>query len=166
VDNFLEGFHVRFVHQRLSHTLDLPLYTTELYEHSVLQYGVAAPGEPALEPPVGHPDHGRHVAAYWWWLFPATMVNVYPWGISVNVVEPLSASTTRVRFLSFVRDPSLRGRGAGGDLHGVELEDEAVVERVQRGARSRLWRPGRYSPRHELGVHHFHRMLADALCAG
>ena len=94
------------------------------------------------------------------------MVNVYPWGLSVNVVEPLSPTTTRVRFLSFVGDGSLRGRGAGGDLHGVELEDEAVVERVQRGTRSRLWRPGRYSPRHELGVHHFHRMLADALASG
>jgi choline monooxygenase len=43
------------------------------------------------------------------------------------------------------------------------MEDEAVVQSVQRGLRSRLYRPGRYSPRHERGVHHFHRMLAAAL---
>jgi choline monooxygenase len=162
-DNFLEGFHVRFVHPELSQSLDLPKYATELFPHSVLQLGVAAAGEPAFEPPSGHADHGRRVAAYWWWLFPATMVNVYPWGLSVNVVEPLGPTRTRVRFLTYVADESLRGRGAGGDLHRVEMQDEGVVEQVQRGMRSRLWRPGRYSPQHERGVHHFHRLLADAL---
>jgi choline monooxygenase len=165
VDNYLEGFHVRFVHPELSQALDLPQYATELFPHSVLQLGVAATGEPAFAPPPGHVDHGRNVAAYWWWLFPATMVNVYPWGLSVNVVEPLSPTRTRVRYLTFVGDESLRGRGAGGDLHRVEMQDESIVQQVQRGTRSRLSRPGRYSPQHERGVHHFHRMLADALAA-
>jgi choline monooxygenase len=68
-----------------------------------------------------------------------------------------------VRFLSFVRDASLRAEGAGADLHRVELEDEAVVGLVQRGIRARLYRRGRYSPAHETGVHHFHRLLAAAL---
>lgn len=163
VDNYLEGFHVRHVHPELSLSLDLPQYATELFPRSVLQLGVAAAGEPAFEPPAGHPDHGRRVAAYWWWLFPATMLNVYPWGLSLNVVEPLSPARTRVRFRSYVADASLRGRGAGGDLHRVEMQDEAVVQQVQRGMRSRLFRPGRYSPQHERGVHHFHRMLAEAL---
>lgn len=165
VDNFLEGFHVRFVHPELSKSLDLPQYATELFPRSVLQLGVAAPGEPAFAPPPGHADHGRNVAAYWWWLFPATMVNVYPWGLSVNVIEPLSPTRTRVRYLTFVGDESLRGRGAGGDLHRVEMQDESIVAQVQRGARSRLAKPGRYSPQHERGVHHFHRMLAEALAS-
>jgi choline monooxygenase len=103
------------------------------------------------------------VAAYWWWLFPTTMLNLYPWGLSVNVVQPLSPSRTRVRYLTFVGDASLRGRGAGGDLDRVERQDEAVVQSVQRGLRSRTYRSGRYAPRHERGVHHFHRMLAEAL---
>ena len=58
--------------------------------------------------------------------------------------------------------PSQLGRGAGGALDRVETEDEAVVEAVQRGVRSRLYRGGRYSPSHERGVHHFHRLLAAA----
>ena len=162
-DNYLEGFHVRHVHPELSRSLDLPQYATELFPHSVLQLGVATAGEPAFDPPQGHADHGRRVAAYWWWLFPATMLNVYPWGLSVNVVQPLSPTRTRIRFHSYVAVESLRGRGAGGDLHRVELQDETVVQQVQLGMRSRLWKPGRYSPQHERGVHHFHRLLADAL---
>jgi len=163
VDNFLEGFHVRYVHPELSRALDLADYATELFPRSVLQVGVAADGDPAFAPPAGHADHGRRVAAYWWWLFPATMLNLYPWGLSVNVVQPLSPTRTRVRYLTFVGDASLRGRGAGGDLDRVEMQDEAVVQSVQRGMKSRAHRPGRYSPRHERGVHHFHRMLAEAL---
>ncbi|MFN2501612.1 MAG: SRPBCC family protein [Pyrinomonadaceae bacterium] len=46
-------------------------------------------------------------------------------------------------------------------LHGVELEDEAVVEIVQKGVRSRLYSYGRYSPTREQGTHHFHRLIAE-----
>jgi choline monooxygenase len=103
------------------------------------------------------------VGAYWVWLFPATMLNLYPWGLSVNVVQPLGPSRTRVHYLTLVDDASLHGKGAGGDLHRVEMEDQEVVLGVQRGMRSRLARPGRYAPRHERGVHHFHTLLARHL---
>jgi choline monooxygenase len=91
------------------------------------------------------------------------MINVYPWGLSLNVVRPLAPDRTRVSFRSYVWDASRLTGGAGGSLDRVEREDEAVVESVQRGVRARLYRDGRYSPAHETGVHHFHRMLAGAL---
>jgi choline monooxygenase len=91
------------------------------------------------------------------------MLNVYPWGVSVNVVKPLAVDRTRVSFLAYVWDPAKLDRGAGSGLDRVEREDEAVVESVQRGVRSRLYERGRYSPDREEGVHHFHRMLAGAL---
>ena len=88
------------------------------------------------------------------------MLNFYPWGLSVNVVVPLGAGRTRVVFRSYVLDPGKRGEGLGADLHRVEMEDEAVVESVQRGVRSRLYGRGRFSPRREVGTHHFHELLA------
>jgi choline monooxygenase len=163
VENFLEGFHVPFVHEALAGVLDWGAYRTETFAWGSLQVGIAAAGERALPLPEGHRDAATRVAAYWFHLWPATLVNVYPWGISLNVLEPLAIDRTRVRFLSFVRDASLRAEGAGADLHRVELEDEAVVGLVQRGIRARLYRRGRYSPAHETGVHHFHRLLAAAL---
>ena len=163
VDNYLEGFHIPFVHPELAKALDYGSYETELWPGGVLQLGVAEAGTPAFVLPPGHPDQGRPVAAYYFWLFPGTMLNFYPWGVSVNVVHPLGPERTRVDFLSFVHDASLLGEGAGGDLDRVEQEDEAVVEAVQRGVRSRLYRGGRYSPRREGGVFHFHRLLAEAM---
>ena len=60
-------------------------------------------------------------------------------------------------------DESARDQGAGAGLDRVEREDEAIVESVQRGTRSRLYECGRYSPTRETGVHHFHRLLAEFL---
>lgn len=160
VDNYQEGFHLPWVHPALTRTLDYPAYRTELYEHATLQVAPAADGEPAFTPPRELPEHGERIAAYHFWLFPATMLNFYPWGLSLNVVQPRGPEATRVLFRSFVRDPSLRARGAGGDLHTVEMEDEAIVALVQRGVRSRLVARGRYSVTQERGVHHFHRLLA------
>jgi len=161
LDNYLEGFHIPYVHSSLATTLDYGEYAVELERFSVIQLGIAKPGEPVFALPPAHPDHGRAVAAYYCWLFPTTMFNVYPWGVSVNVVMPLAVDRTRVSFLPFVWDPAKRDAGAGAGLDRVEREDEAIVESVQRGVRSRLYDRGRYSPAREGGVHHFHRLLAE-----
>ena len=165
IDNYLEGFHIPYVHSSLADTLDYGAYAVELERYGVLQLGIAKPGEPALRLASSHPDADRNVAAYYYWLFPTTMFNVYPWGVSVNVVTPLAVDRTRVSFLPFVWDESARDLGAGGGLDRVEREDEAIVEAVQRGVRSRLYDRGRYSPTRETGVHHFHRLLAEFMAA-
>jgi len=162
-DNYLEGFHIPFVHASLNEAIDYGSYTTELYRWSNLQLGIAKGGDEAFEIPASSPDHGKRIAAYYYWLFPNTMFNFYPWGVSVNVVQPMAVDRTRVSFLAFVWKPDKLDRGAGAGLDRVEREDEAVVEAVQRGVRSRLYDRGRYSPTREQGVHHFHRLLAAAL---
>jgi choline monooxygenase len=163
VENFLEGFHIPYVHAGLAEALDYGSYRTELFDGANLQVGVAKGDEEVLDLPPGSPDRGQRIAAYWWWIFPNTMLNFYPWGISVNVVRPLAPDLTRVSFLPYVWDASKLDRGAGGAIDRVEREDEAVVESVQRGLRSRLYTRGRYSPAREQGVHHFHRMLVEAM---
>lgn len=159
VDNYLEGFHIPYVHPGLSRELDLSGYRTELQRWSNVQLAPAREGVPSLRlPGIEEP-----LAACYAWLFPNLMLNFYPWGLSVNVVEPLGPASTRVRFLRYVSRPELQETGAGGDLDGVQREDEEVVEAVQRGVRSRLYRAGRFSPHSELGVHQFHSLLAAAL---
>ena len=111
----------------------------ELHRLSNVQVALArgatdafAPARPGAEP----------VAAHYWWVFPNLMLNVYPWGLSVNLVQPLAPDRTRVAFRSYVWDASRLDRGAGGALDRVEREDEAIVEAVQRGVRARLYRGG------------------------
>jgi choline monooxygenase len=160
-DNYLEEFHLPYVHgASLTGTLDYDAYRTETHAWGNLQLGAAKPGQITFDLPAGHPDHGQPIGASYFWLFPTTMLNFYPWGLSLNVVRPLSPTRTRVLFRSYVHDASLRDVGAGANLHRVEMEDEEVVEAVQAGVRSRLYDRGRYSPRREVGTHHFHTLLA------
>lgn len=163
-DNYLEGFHVPYVHPAsLGGKLDYDGYHTEVFEWSNVQIGVAKDGEPAFDLPAGHLDEGKRIAAWYFWLFPNVMMNFYMWGVSMNIVQPLGPTRTRVLFRSYVFDESKLEEGAGTALHRVEMEDEEIVESAQRGVRSRLYDRGRYSPTREQGPHHFHRLLSRAL---
>lgn len=164
-DNYLEGFHIPFIHAGLAGALDYGNYRTELFEWCNLQVGIASDAEEVFDVPASSPDHGQRIAGYYWWVFPNTMFNFYPWGLSVNIVKPLAVDRTKVSYRTYVWDPTRLDRGAGSSLDRVEREDEAVVEAVQKGVRSRLYDRGRYSPTREQGVHHFHRLLARALSA-
>lgn len=152
VENFLEGLHIASVHPELSAAIDATSYATTLVENGVLQTAAATDTEAALRTGVG---------ARYLWLFPNLMINRYAWGLSVNVVEPLAPTRTRVRYLTFVSDPAQVGRGPGGDVGLVERQDQRIVEQVQQGVSSRSYARGRYVPGWEDGVHAFHRMLAE-----
>ena len=161
VDNYLEGFHIPYVHGDLHEELDYDSYQTELFEGGVLQVGIARGNESCFELPESSPDHGQRIAAYYYWLYPGVMLNFYPWGLSVNIVIPLSVDRTRIVYHGFVWDHSKLGKGAGGDLDKVEAEDQGIVEATQRGVAAGAYDRGRYSPTKETGVHHFHRIISD-----
>ena len=165
VENYLEGLHIAFLHPALNQVLDMERYSYHLGRYGSLQLALARDGDEAFELPPESVDHGQRVAAYYWWVFPNLMLNFYPWGLSLNLVQPLAPDRTRVSFRGYARDVDRLARGAGAGLDQVELEDEAAVESVQRGLRSRLYDRGRYSPSHERGVHHFHRLLCEFLAA-
>jgi choline monooxygenase len=171
-DNYLEGFHVPFVHPALSRAIEMSSYETRLVEGGVMQVAFARDGEPAFDPPPeGHPDAGRSVAAWYLLLFPNLMLNVYPWGLSLNRVRPVGAAHCVVEYARWLRpaaaaDRSALEQGAGAGLDTVESEDQAVVLSAQAGLASRLYPGGRYSPTHERGLHHFHTWLAAGLSAG
>ena len=57
-------------------------------------------------------------------------------------------------------DKSKLNLGASGDLDKVEMEDEEIVQSVQRGINSSFYSTGRFSPTKEKGVHHFHSLIS------
>jgi choline monooxygenase len=79
----------------------------------------------------------------------------------LNIVVPVSPSRTKIQFHSYVWKEEKLNIGAGASLDKVELEDEEVVEHVQKGIRSRFYEHGRYSVTKETGTHHFHRLISE-----
>jgi choline monooxygenase len=163
VENYLEGFHIPYVHPGLAKELDYNNYRTELFDYCSLQVGITSGSENVFELPKEHLDFGQQVAAYYFWLFPNLMLNFYPWGLSINIIKPITIDRTRVVYQTYVWKEELIDIGAGAQLDRVEREDEEIVEQVQKGVQSRYYKKGRYSPTQEKGVHHFHKLLMNFL---
>jgi len=85
-ENYLEGFHIPYVHRGLNAEISLESYTTEIIKNGVLQYAEAK-------------DGAKY--AYYYWIFPNMMFNFYDWGLSINIVEPITKEKTRIKFLAF-----------------------------------------------------------------
>ena len=162
-ENYLEGFHVPFVHPGLNEAIDYGSYKTETFRFSSLQTALSEP--PAIAGGLSFSgttfDFNKKIAAFYFFIFPNLMLNFYPWGLSVNIVKPLKKDLTQVSYLTFISDESKLNRGAGANLETVEFEDQRVVESVQKGINSRFYERGRYSPTREQGTHHFHRLIAE-----
>ena len=166
IDNYLEGFHIPFIHPDLSKSLDYSSYSSEIYPYSNLQIGIGKSGDICFELPKTSKDYGKNIAAYYFWLFPNMMFNFYPWGLSLNIIRPIKHNLTKVIFKSYIWDESKIDLGAGALLDRVEREDEAIVEKVQKGTASKFYSAGRFSPKMEKGVHHFHLLISDFLKNG
>ena len=162
-DNYLEGFHIPFIHASLNALIDYENYSSELFDWCNLQLAPASSDDLVFDLPPESPDYGQRIAAYYYWVFPNMMFNFYPWGVSINVVRPLGHERCKVSFIQYVWDAKKYGQGAGSRLDRVEREDEVVVEAVQRGVKSRFYDRGRFSAKREQGVHHFHRLLSREL---
>ena len=132
-----------------------------IFKYSNLQLGIGQNNESIFNIPKGSKDFGKKIAAYYFWLFPNMMFNFYPWGLSINIVIPLGSEKTKIKFLSYIWDETKLNVGAGANLDKVELEDEEIVEQVQKGVKSRYYNRGQFSPTMERGVHHFHLLLSN-----
>lgn len=92
VENYLEGLHIPFLHPALNQVLDMRNYRYELHRYANLQLALAKDGESAFDLPPSSPEHGRRVAAYYYWVFPNLMLKLLPVG---PVAEPDPAAGDR-----------------------------------------------------------------------
>lgn len=167
VDNFQDGgYHVNTVHPTLASALDYSRYRTEITDNTTVQI---SPLQPAEDESLSRLRSGD--AAYYWWIFPNVMVNLYSGVMDVNIVLPDGPERCRVIFDWFF--PPAADAQAEQTIrdsidvsHQVQLEDIGISEDVQRGLRSRTYNTGRFSVRREEPVYHFHRLLAARLGAG
>jgi choline monooxygenase len=159
VDNFLEGYHLPHVHPGLSRILDYRAYATELSEWYSLQHsplrnndGIYGDGE-----------------AWYYFVYPNTMLNVMPGRLQSNHVLPLGAGRCRVEFdYYYADDPDALARFDNDQRFSdeIQIEDIKICEAVQKGLASGVYTPGRLNPRRESGVWHFHNLLRAAYASG
>ena len=160
-ENYLEGFHIPYIHKGLSSDIENQSYKTILLEHSVLQLAKSSNKDDSfLGKGKVNNIPTNDIYALYFWLFPNIMLNFYKWGISVNVIEPLTKEKTRIRFISLPIKGHKQSSGNNNSVDHIELEDQKVILNVQKGIKSKFYDRGRYSAKHEKGTHHFHRLIS------
>jgi len=162
-ENYLEGFHVPFVHKGLKKDINLNTYKTILLENGVLQYTEPRNKKNKLNIQKGYTDYKKDIYAYYYWIFPNIMLNFYNWGLSINIIEPINKTKTRIKFLSYPIKNHTQPLNTDSSLDKVEKEDQNIVLNVQKGIKSILYNKGRYSPKNEVAVHYFHRLICKYL---
>jgi choline monooxygenase len=153
VDNFLEGYHLPHVHPGLSRILDYRAYVTELFDWYSLQHSPMRDGEEIY----GTGD------AWYFFVYPNTMLNIMPGRLQTNRVVPLGLGRCRVEF-DYYYSPEGTARSGRDQSFSDEIqrEDTAICEAVQRGLVSGSYVGGRLCPKREAGVWHFQNLLRDA----
>lgn len=157
VDNYLEGYHLPYVHPGLNELLDYRSYATHIAEWYSYQ---TSPLERARGP-------YREGRAHYFFVWPNLMLNVLPGRLQTNVVAPVAPQQCRVVFDYYHADleSAAARRMIAEDLafsDEVQREDVAICERVQKGLASGAYRAGRLSPKREAGLHHFQNLLRAA----
>ena len=154
VDNYLEGYHIPIVHPGLFRELDYPAYRTDTKRNYSIQIA-----------PTRRPERIRgDDDVRYFWIFPNLMLNVYADNFSTNLIVPLGPGRTATLFDWYFKDPEaarpqIEETVAFSDE--IQVEDIDICEAVQRGLASSTYDTGRYSPRRENGVHHFHCLYQE-----
>ena len=160
VDNYLDGgYHVPHLHKALNSVLDYKEYTIENGAHYALQ---SSPMVASQDASVAQTRTGDR--AYYYWLYPNFMINLYQGVMDTNLVLPLGREKCLVVFDFFFADTSPEYNEESVAVSDrVQAEDVDICESVQRGLHSRAYGAGRLSVRRETGEHLFHRLLAQDL---
>ena len=147
-ENYLEGFHVPFIHKGLNDDIDYSNYDTIILDNAVLQLAK---------------DKNNEIYAHYYWIFPNIMLNFYDWGLSINIITPLTKNKTKINFLSFPKKGMVQPKDIPSGIDIVEKEDQEIVKSVQIGIKSSNYTSGRYSVKHEKGIHYFHLLISEYL---
>ena len=151
VENYLEGYHIPYVHPRLHREIDVKGYEVVADRRVVTHY---APPRARVAEPV--------YDGLWAWLFPNVALNVYGDGLSVERMLPLATGEMRIEYLFLFAEGADRD-AALAMCEEVTEEDRRICEAVQRNLDAGVYDRGRLSPRHEAGVHEFQSRVRAAL---
>jgi choline monooxygenase len=178
VDNYLDGgYHINTVHPSLAGIIDYSRYHTEIAGLTSVQISPLKSTSPSSPLPDSGKGGGGEVqiaqvrtgdAAYYWWVFPNFMMNIYQGVMDTNLVLPLGTDSCRViidfYFAQTEGTEAKRFNEASMDMgHQIQLEDIGICEEVQKGLASRSFNTGRFSVKREAAGYHFHQLLARRL---
>jgi choline monooxygenase len=172
VENFVESYHVPWIHKALNVVNPMSMHYQILGGHSYLgQGGTGYQGErvsgTSLPFMKGLSGYSRYEALA---IFPNLILSPLPDVTFSIILLPESPERTRERLEFFyigeeaLQDVHRPARSAGAEFVAqVNAEDVSIVESVQRGRWSPAFRGGQFAPAQETTSLQFQKMIAARL---
>lgn len=163
MDNYAEGYHVPMAHPGLNREMNLDDYYVDTWRFHSTQWVPVKPGSKGHHSKrrYTNPQPGDKICYHV--VFPNFMIDTYPDNVSVNVVKPLTHDKTLLTFEWYFKQDldaeAMESMVKFADE--VQYEDIEICEYVQNGLKSRAYDRGRFSARHENGVHHFQGLVYE-----
>jgi len=162
MDNYLEGYHLPYVHPGLSKILDYRSYNTTLFNWYSYQNSPLGAPSAAAEQANFYGDGEAH----YFCIFPNIMFNILPGRLQTNIVIPENGKT-RVIFDYYYTDINCSKTelliSKDKDFSDeVQLEDIDICEKVQQGLNSGSYQSGKLCMKRENGVLHFQNLIRQA----
>ena len=151
-DNYLEGYHIPFVHPQLARSIDTTTYAVTVHDGWARHSATTRDGAVAT--------------GAWLYHWPNLALNVYEHGMSIERWFP-DGPTSCLLVLDFCfaeADDAGEARNQL-DIEASELictEDKVICEAVQRNLSAGAYTDGLLAPRHEAGVTDFQRRVVKA----
>lgn len=147
-ENWLESYHIQSLHRGLSDDIKGETYRVACgpvwTEHSAL------------------PEKGTY-GGYWAFLYPATAINFFTDGFSIEQISPLSETTCMVQYQFYHFTGAGRKDGIAAEIaltRNVTGEDIAAAEHVQKALAAGIFGTGYVSADREPGILALHDFLA------
>ncbi len=151
-DNYLEGYHIPYVHPALARSIDTSSYTVHVHEGWARHEATARDGTTAT--------------GTWLYHWPNMALNLYEHGMSVERWFPTGPSRCDL-VLDFCFADTSAAATCRNQLDvdastAICAEDRDICEAVQRNLAAGVYVDGVLAPRHEAGVADFQRRVRAA----
>jgi len=168
VDNYVECYHCSPAHPDFASLINMDTYEVDTFGQWSRQLGKDTRHENSAYPFAR--DSGFQSSAFWY-LWPNTTFNLLPGAreMSVFAIRPVGLARSSFEGYSLSADEKFDALRAEYTTEVLAPEDTALCESVQRGLHSRAYDQGRIvvdnerSGIGEQGIHHFHRLVYQAL---
>ena len=153
-ENYLEGYHIPYMHPDLVKALKMSTYRIEV-NSGLISHHVTMRSESVHQ-------------GYWVFIWPNTAINIYGNGASIERIVPITEKRTEIVYQYLFLEGTSAGEMADtiAESERLTIEDAQICEAVQQNLESEEYTKGYLSPDHEQGVFAFQNWVIDALETG
>lgn len=168
VDNYVECYHCRPAHPDFASIINMDNYQVDVFDQWSRQYGPTIRNENSAYP---FDSENGYQHSVFWYLWPNTTFNVMPGpnAMGIFAVRPIYNESCTFDGHSLTTDGKVYQPRSDYFNDTLAPEDINICESVQRGLKSKSYDQGAYmvNPNHsgesEYALHHFHRLVQQAL---